>query len=295
MITKLSLTLLFAMLVTCTSNDEIISNNFNDTDTTIIVGSDSEFEGRTFVKYVPSTYNENRSLPLVFVFHGAYSNGARMKDYTDFEKYAEEKSFIVCYPDAAVENWEEGCECNKPYRLGIDDIGFIEYLIKKFSRDYNIDQNKVFAAGYSQGGLFAQNVACKLSNKFAAVASVAANMSVQLFKSCAPEKPISFLMIHGTNDFILPFNGSNNGSFSLTPTPDVFELWGKLNDCDGVLIKNELEDVDPNIKVIKNVYESCENNTKVILYKVDNGGHFWFSGPELNSTKTIVEFFLSDL
>ena len=159
---------------------------------------------------------------------------------------------------------------------------------------YNIDTTRIFAAGYSQGGLFAQNVACKLSGKFAAVAAVASPMSVQLFRDCKPENNISILMIHGTNDSVLPFNGLDDGSFSLVSTPSVLELWSKHNGCNQFIETEFLPDCgDPYISVIKRSYSSCDENVKTVLYEVTNGGHSWFSSPDINATKTIVDFFMS--
>jgi len=264
----------------------------NPVEETEIVPAD--FSERTYKIYIPESINTGENVPLVFVFHGANGNGAGMERGTGFNQLAEAHKFIVCYPDAATENWEEGCMCNKPYRLGIDDIGFINYLIDKLSAEHKIDSKKIFAAGYSQGGLFAQNVACKLSNKFAAVAAVASSMSVQLFENCKPENKISLLMIHGTRDNTLPFNGLDAGSFSLVSTPSVLNLWGELNNCNSDATAEILPDNgDPYISVIKRSYENCTGNVKTILYEVDGGGHSWFTSPDINATKTIVDFFMS--
>lgn len=264
----------------------------NPVEEPIIVPAD--YSERTYKTYIPESIGSGESVPLVFVFHGAYGSGAGMERGTGFNQLAEAYKFIVCYPDAATENWEEGCMCNKPYRLGIDDIGFINFLIEKLSAEHKIDSTKIFAAGYSQGGLFAQNVACKLSNKFAAVAAVASSMSVQLFESCNPEKNISLLMIHGTRDNTLPFNGLDAGSFSLVSTHSVLNLWGELNNCNSESSAEILPDNgDPYISVIKRSYENCSGNVKTILYEVEGGGHSWFTSPDINATKTIVDFFMS--
>lgn len=254
----------------------------------------SDFSERTYNIYIPESIEQNENVPLVFVFHGANGNGAGMERGTGFNQLADAHKFIVCYPDAATENWEEGCMCNKPYRLGIDDIGFINYLIDKLSGLHKIDSKKIFAAGYSQGGLFAQNVACKLSNKFAAVAAVASSMSVQLYQGCDPKNKISLLMIHGTRDNTLPFNGLDAGSFSLVSTPSVFNLWGKFNECNSETNVEILPDKgDQYISVIKRTYQNCSGNVKTILYEVEGGGHSWFTSPDINATTTIVDFFMS--
>lgn len=253
-----------------------------------------DFSDRTYELFVPGNADQNESLPLLFVFHGAYGTGAGMQRAAGFDQYAREYNFIVCYPDAATENWEEGCMCNKPYRLKIDDIGYINYLIDTLSSRYNINPQKIFAAGYSQGGLFAQNVACKISGRLKAVAAVASPMSIQLFQSCKPESSISILMIHGTSDSTLPYYGSDNGSFSLVSTPDVINLWGQLNNCNSELIIEHIPDNgDASISVTKNSYLDCRSSSEIVLFEVKGGGHRWFDSPDLHATETIVEFFFS--
>ena len=119
-------------------------------------------------------------------------------------------------------------------------------------------------------------------------------MSVQLFENCKPENKISLLMIHGTRDNTLPFNGLDAGSFSLVSTPSVLNLWGELNNCNSDATAEILPDNgDPYISVIKRSYENCTGNVKTILYEVDGGGHSWFTSPDINATKTIVDFFMS--
>ena len=107
----------------------------NPVEETEIVPAD--FSERTYKIYIPESINTGENVPLVFVFHGANGNGAGMERGTGFNQLAEAHKFIVCYPDAATENWEEGCMCNKPYRLGIDDIGFINYLMDIRKADYS--------------------------------------------------------------------------------------------------------------------------------------------------------------
>lgn len=253
---------------------------------------DNDFTKRNYELTIPQNYDEKTDYSLLFVFHGSGGTGEGMRQLTLFDDYAEEKSLIICYPDAVVENWEEGCECNKPYRLGIDDVGFVSYLIDKLTAQYNIDTTKIFGVGYSQGGLFTMNLACKLSNKFAAIATVASSMSTQLFNNCEPSNNVSVLMIHGTQDRLAPFNGVEKGFFSLVSSRSTIKLWAESNDCSPQIKNTKLFEAGlKSVGVVKHEYSDCSLESKVVLFEIVNGGHLWFSTKELDATEEIVKFF----
>lgn len=263
-------------------------------DETEVIDLSNDFSERTYRVFVPSTYDKNKKISLVMAFHGAGGTAYSMENTTGFNDYASNNNFIVCYPQALVENWEEGCKCNKPYRLGIDDVGFVNYLLDKLTSQYNIDSNRIYAVGFSQGGLFVQNLACKLSNRFAAVATVASSMSVPLYNDCEPSEEISMLMIHGTQDKILPFEGSDAGNFSLLSSPDAISFWADDNGCDGSSKFEDLEDHgDPTISVRKRYFDSCLHGTEAILYEVIGGSHQWFYSKDIDASKVIIDFMLS--
>ena len=275
-----TLILLFINLLGCSVNDSESSDvvtNFTD---------------RTYELNVPQNYDESRSYSLLFVFHGANGSGAGVRGLVQLDSYASWKDIIICYPDAAVENWEEGCKCNKPHRLGIDDVGYVEYLIDKFTGEYNIDTEKIFGVGFSQGGLFAMNLACKLSDRFAGIATVASPMSVPLYNDCSPAENVSVLMIHGTSDGVLPYYGSSQGSFSLVSSPKAAAFWAGRNGCSSNPQTTELVEAGENsIGVKKHEYLSCDPETSVVLFEIVNGGHTWFTGNEFSATNEIAKFF----
>lgn len=255
----------------------------------------NDFSKRTYEIFIPQTYNQNNPIPLVFAFHGSGGDGAGMRILTAFDDHAKERNFIVCYPDAAVANWNEGCNCNIASRLGIDDIGFIEYLIDKISQNYNIDTNRIFAAGYSQGGFFANNLACKLSDKFSKTAVVCGAVSNQLSDGCFPANNTSVLMIQGTNDQSVLYNGIPSGNFSYLSAKESSKFWANKNGCNIEPITESLPDKgDPAITVLKDTYLDCDNNVSVVLYSVFNGSHGWYKSPDINSTETIVKFFFDE-
>ncbi|MBX7150945.1 hypothetical protein K1X84_04855 [bacterium] len=247
---------------------------------------DSSFTDRTYVIDTPGTWVQHKKYPVIFALHGAGGTGSGMRSTARFFETDERDSCIFIYPDAKVENWEEGCRCNKPYRLGIDDVGFINSLLSDVIREYPVDTTRIYAVGFSQGGLFAQNLGCKLGYRFAAIASVASAMSVPLSEDCGQlTKHISVMMIYGEKDKVLPYNGTDEGSFSLLAAPATAEHW-----ADKLSLKQTTKNQHINDYVLLDGYGSAKGD-QVLLYTITNGDHAWsFTG--MNTRETVLSFFL---
>ena len=128
---KMRVLLNFTFLIAFLGCDDMIKplNYHHDS----FLMKDSLFADRHYMKVLPANYDESKSYPMIIICHGAFSDNYDIREGAQFDKYA--KQFIKIYPNAKVENWEEGCKCNKPYRLGIDDIGYIKSLINEVSAD----------------------------------------------------------------------------------------------------------------------------------------------------------------
>ncbi|NUM80095.1 hypothetical protein HUU42_04760 [bacterium] len=249
--------------------------------------TDSSFADRTYLIDTPQTWAPGKKYPVVFALHGAGGTGSGMRSTVRFYETDERDSCIFIYPDAKVENWEEGCRCNKPYRLGIDDVGFINYLLSDAIGKYPVDTTRIYAVGFSQGGLFAHNLGCKLGHRFAAIASVASAMSVPLSQDCGqPAEKISVMMIYGQQDKVLPYNGTDEGSFSLLSAPATAEHW-----ADKLSLNHTAKNQGVNDYVVLDGYGSAQGD-QVLLYTVTHGDHAWsFTG--MNTRETVLNFFLS--
>ncbi len=271
---------------------------------------------RTYHLYIPNNYNPNAHLPLLIVLHGGGGNGKGMEEKTtlgEFDKLADKENFIVVYPDAFKKHWNDGKEDPYSYsaRHNIDDVKFISTLIDYLGKKYNIDKNRVYVVGMSNGGMMSFRLACELSDKIAGIATVAASMPENLYILCHPSNKISILMIHGTHDPIVPWEGGYVHIFgkrrgNVVSIEESFEFWARHNNCTLQFNQTYLPDIDPNdgTKVWKKECSNEENGTKVILYGIEGGGHTWPGGlrrfseqivgrisHDINACKVIWNFF----
>ena len=175
-------------------------------------------------------FSPQKSYKLLLAFHGSGQSAKGMQEMVKLEQ--DSNNYLVVYPQSKVEEWNEGCDCNKPHRLGIDDLGFVENVVKDIKDDYNIIDDELYAVGFSQGALFTQNLMCNSELKFKAIASIAAPMSQQLSESCQIENNTNYLLVQGEADTVLPYQGNAGGNFALIGSEQAIDLIAKQNNIE---------------------------------------------------------------
>jgi len=249
---------------------------------------------RSYWVYSPSVENDDSDMPVVFLFHGSLGSGKGLSDATGFNRYAEEEKIIAVYPDAQVGNWAEGCGCNNADRLGIKDPEFFTVMIDEVSREYPVHSEQIFVAGFSQGGLFADRLACEFSSRIQGVAVIAANMSKPLSENCSPSEQITIKIIQGTGDTVLPYYGSDNGSLSLLSAKETASFWAEKNGIIGEPGLSYIPD-STNKQVERLIYGQISTGTTYVeLLSIRNGGHTWPNNQWINANEEIVKMVRQD-
>ena len=303
MIKKFSKLLLFFLIISCNSNDNYIElpaeiNNGNDQNefAEIEYGLTEygiTFQGidRDFSVYIPESYTHDSPSSMIFVFHGFGGSNDFIMYTSNFNSISERENFIVVYPQGSsfwgYPHWNVGGWTNSS---SVNDVEFIDFLIELISDQYNINQDRVYATGMSNGGFFSYLLACQLSNKIAAIASVTGSMTNETFNNCDPSKEVPVLQIHGTEDPIVTYEGNSViGSIGIE---SVLSYWKSNNHCNEPET-TELYDSNPNdgFYVHRVLFDNGVNGSKVDHYKVYGGEHFWFLEDDITSSELIWEFF----
>jgi len=242
------------------------------------------------------------------VLHGGGGTGYGMPRFTGFNAIADRENFIVVYPDGIEKHWNDGRE-PKRYRTHIentDDVGFISALIDELSSELNIDTGRIYVTGISNGGMMSHRLACELSERIAAFSPVVSNLPVSMLKVWNPSRPMPALIINGTDDPLVPWEGGDIrlGIMKLgevLSVADTVKFWTTMNRCSSSPIVTELPDKDPNdgTTVRKEIYAGCSDGAEVVLYTIEGGGHTWPGGiqylPESFIGKTSREFNASEV
>tara|TARA_B100001079_G_scaffold250896_1_gene242807 strand:+ start:902 stop:1894 length:993 start_codon:yes stop_codon:yes gene_type:complete len=240
---------------------------------------------REFYIYIPDDIDTtNSQVPLLFSLHGYTSRAIWNLGYTGFQSIAETEKFIVIYPQGTIlastgeTHWNVG-----GWTVGstTDDVDYLSSLIDWAYSEYKIDRNRVYSTGMSNGGFMSYHLACNLSYKIAAVASVTGSMTPQTYNSCSPTHPTAILQIHGTADGVVPYYG-NSISRAI---PTVMDYWEEYNDCEQEII-NIIDDVngDGDGGYLYS-YNQCLSDVNLRLYLMTNMGHEW---PTNNGQNDII-------
>ncbi len=220
-------------------------------------------------------------VPLVLSLHGGAGNGQQTCSLAGgIQELADREGFLVACPEGVENHWNDGRanDLNRAHVEDIDDIGFLRALIEQLSKSHNVDPDRIYVTGASNGGMMSLRMACEASDVLAAVGAVIASLPADL--DCEPEQPISILLMNGTEDPLMPWEGGQVHFFrqelgEVISTPETVAFWVAANGCDPTARMEELPDLDPRdgTRIQVETYSGCEGDASVVLYTVDGGGH----------------------
>ena len=276
-----------------------------------------QFDGleRSYYLHLPPSYNATSRLPVIFVLHGGgRADGDEVAGRTGYNNIADREGFIVVYPNGVNAQWNDGR--GKTFRSArdntdIDDVDFIAGLIDRMILDYRGDASRIYVTGLSNGGMMTLRLGCEISGKLAAIAPVIANIPANIIGTCKPELPLPVLLMNGTADPLVPWDGGSVGFFGKTmgevvSTADTVAFWTEHNQCSPVPKVELLPDRDgkdgSSVKV--STFDNCLNSSEVILYTIIGGGHSFPGGNipdrplllgrknnDINAAEVIWDFF----
>ena len=149
---------------------------------------------------------------------------------------------------------------------------------------FELDSNRRFAVGFSQGGLFVQQLACQMADRFEAIVEVASTMAKPLADRCEPSRPISLLTIISQRDEFFPWDGYEGGSYSSLGGEETAHFWGEMNHCSQTPERRE------EAGVLRLRSTGCDGGARVELLGPENGDHSWAVSSNLSTRKEVISF-----
>lgn len=230
---------------------------------------------RGYLLHVPESYQLGKPTPLVICLHGFSEWPAHLMRISGWNEVADEFGFVVVYPrgsDFPLRWFSLGLPGDD--RKGLQDVQFISDLIDDLKGKYSIDTNRVYANGLSNGGGMSCLLACRLSERIAAIGSVSGAYLLPASEWNAPRR-VPVILFHGTEDPLVPFHGGPSKMFHV-PFPDVpnWVHWLGTNYGCGA---------DP-VKLADSGQAGCvryvgeTNGAEVVFYTLAGGGHTWPGG-----------------
>ena len=193
--------------------------------------------------------------PLLLNMHGQGGTAAGQQSVTKFDAIADREKFIVVYPNApANQSWVYS---------GATEFAFLLAIVDTMKAKYNIDKNRIYSSGFSQGGVMSYNLACRYANTFAAIAPTSQYIMDSV---CKPSRPVPMRLVFGTKDF------DKTTSHFL----EAAAKWLKIDSCPTVpVVTRPYPSNHPNSLVTRLVYGPCAQGTEVMVDTIVSGTHQW--------------------
>ena len=167
---------------------------------------------REFLLQIPTDAAERGPLPVLMLFHGGGSKAAGFARYSGFQGLCNQGGFIGVYPQGVNKHWYDARYRRAvPPPRGVDDLASVHRLIDWVLRHQQADARRIYAMGMSNGGIFVQELGLLMADRLAAIASACAQLPSPLVTDFSPNAPLSVLMMNGTDDPIVPYQGGEVG------------------------------------------------------------------------------------
>lgn len=201
---------------------------------------------------VPSNYEETKSWPLIVLLHGYTSSGQNQDNYWGISRLADDYGFLFVAPDGTRETggnqarfWNASDACCNFEGSQVDDSAYIRSIIDQMKSAYNVDANRIYVMGHSNGGFMALRMAYDHSDVIAAAISMAG--ANHLERRDPPPHPVHILQIHGTNDQTIAYQGDAIQDVRFPGARATVERWAQYNGCRTPGVARETRDLEASL------------------------------------------------
>ena len=255
---------IFIFFFSCDSSNELVSQDLNGKKSLvtktiyidqIIQGTKTE---RPVIIQTSANINSDVDYPIVFALHG--KGGKNTSWVNQLKSFTDSGEFVGIYPQGHLDSWNLGTEPSKA-----DDVAFINSIIKELENYNNLNMNKIYAIGTSNGSGMVNKLGIHTSH-FKAIAPVVS----QLMESMPIKdntKPLSIFQINGAKDSTIPIDGGIAFGHNFLDALKSAEQWAINFECA----------LPPQKKIMNNktiyTFIGCNDNKEIKYVRVENGGH----------------------
>lgn len=239
------------------------------------------FADRPFGVFVPSSVTPGEPAPLIVLLHGYGGSGNQIEAYFGLEHVAQERGILLVHPSGTPDAygnrfWDAAEACCRRDSPPVDDSTYLNDILDAVSQRYAVDPERVWFVGHSNGGFMSYRMACDHADRVAAIVSLAGTSHLDP-TLCRPSSTVSVLQIHGTQDYVIAYEG---GEIFDREYPGVLPLltsWMKHNTCSGKLSETggrlDLDsDVDGEETEVLRA-GGCPEGIDVELWRIKDGSH----------------------
>jgi polyhydroxybutyrate depolymerase len=242
---------------------------------------------RSYLVVAPRRVAAQERLPVVMVLHGLGVNSDAMSRAADWRGAVERHRFLAVFPQGLADSWNMGPCCPPANLAQIDDIGFLSAVVDEVAGRPDVDLDRRYLTGFSNGGIMTYAFGCARSDAFAAMAPMAgSNIS-----DCFPEEPLPMLHQHADPDPVVPFDGSPTFGqlLSAADFPDVPSSVGRWAERSGCVAGPTSRIDGDGVEYFS--WQGCPDGAEVQLIRIPGPGHTWPRLGGYDPLETLLDFF----
>lgn len=247
---------------------------------------------RHYLVQVPEAAGEGAAHPLIILLHGHGGSAAQLMGeqhsaapMSVWRRIAARDGVIVAAPDGlrggdGHAGWND-CRSDAAGNPPSDDVGFIDALIEREIAQHHADPQRLYAMGMSNGGVFVYRLAMELHHPLAGIVAVSASMPAAS-RCAAPSRPVSLLVIGGTADPLMPYEGGDIHFVTQTSRGKVIgaeasvAAWRQVDGLAEQPAHSEVlaqADAKDRTRVTRTVWGAEPAGLQVELLRIEGGGH----------------------
>ena len=233
----------------------------------------------------PPDVPSGTKLPVVFLLHGMGDGPGAVRDAGAWTDAVIARRFMLVTPSGVANSWNAGLCCGIAKGTEIDDTSYLATLVDEIARRPDVDADRIYMAGFSNGGMMTYRFSC-VSDRLAAIASVSGTKVI----TCPPKRPIPMLHIHGTGDDTVPYDGGAGIAAAIMgvtfpPVPTMVDQLATDDGCTAAPSKRTSGEV-----TIEE-WSGCGAGARVRFVTIAGWPHQWpLTGP-LDATDEVLNFF----
>ena len=226
---------------------------------------------------VPPQHDGTTKLPLVILLHGYGAAGVLQKGYFRADADAERVGYYLLTPDGTKDSgdkrfWNATPACCDFEGTEVDDVAYLTGLLDEAIAALPIDEDRVYFIGHSNGGFMSYRMACELSDRVAAIMSLA-GADFLSETDCVPTSPVSVLQVHGDADSTISFDGTA----AYASAHESVRRWALRAGCEDAETTGGKLDLEVNLEgaetTITEWSTGCDAGHDAALWRIEGGGH----------------------
>lgn len=265
---------LVCTFISCSSQDvsqtvDTITPNLDLEDQSFYLDQliDGNNVSREVILEVPDNIDLTKNYPIVFAFHGrTVLNDTWINKLNHLTSIGE---FVGVYPQGHEKMWNSGGNENTT----ADDIAFVDSIMLALQEYKNLDFDRVYAIGTSNGSSMTNKLVTETSH-FNAVSTIVSQLT-EINLPNSQTNPISVFQVNGAADSTVPINGGPRLGYIFLDALESAQYWASSFECDNYQLQNIGNDR-------LYVFSNCVDGKEIRYLRIENGEHnLHWGNPEL--------------